>query len=149
MSAGEYCNRDVVIAERDESIRTVVELMRKHHVGDVIVVNKENGSTKPIGILTDRDIVIELLAKDVGLAEVAVGDVMSYELVSVTEETKLMDVIKRMRGKRVRRMPVVDDSGGLVGIITADDIVELLSEQLSDLAVLIANEISKEKSARS
>ena len=58
MSAGEYCNRDVIIVERSESIRVAVDLMRNQHVGDVVVVDKENSSTKPIGILTDRDIVL-------------------------------------------------------------------------------------------
>jgi CBS domain-containing protein len=64
MSAGEYCNRDVIIIERSESIRIAVDLMRQHHVGDVVVVEKENGSAKPVGILTDRDIIIEILAED-------------------------------------------------------------------------------------
>ncbi len=75
MSAGEYCNRDVIIIERSESIRVAVDLMRQHHVGDVVVVEKENGSAKPVGILTDRDIIIEILAEDVDLGSVAVGDV--------------------------------------------------------------------------
>jgi CBS domain-containing protein len=148
MSAGEYCNRDVIIVERSESIRVAVDLMRNQHVGDVVVVDKENSSTKPIGILTDRDIVLEILAEDVDLDAVAVGDVMSYEVVTVGEETKLMDAIKQMRTKSVRRLPVVDKDGGLVGILSADDVVQLLSEQLSDLAALIAKEISKETKSR-
>lgn len=148
MSAGEYCNRDVVIVESSEPVKTAVDLMRTHHVGDVVVVNKEDGSTRPIGILTDRDIIVEILAEDVDIDTVSVGDVMSYELVAVPEETKLMDVIKTMRTSKARRMPVIDADGGLVGILTADDIVELLSEQLSDLAALITNEINKEKRSR-
>jgi CBS domain-containing protein len=123
--------------------------MRKQHVGDVIVVDKENGSAKPIGILTDRDVIVEILAEDVDPDAVAVGDVMSHELHTVGEETKLMDAIKRMRAKSVRRMPVVDRNGALVGILTADDVVELLAEQLSDLAALITREIGKEKRSRS
>ncbi len=148
MSAGEYCNRDVIIIERSESIRVAVDLMRQHHVGDVVVVEKENGSAKPVGILTDRDIIIEILAEDVDLGSVAVGDVMSHELNTVGEETKLMDAIKQMRAKSVRRLPVVDKDGALLGILTADDVVELLSEQLSDLAALITREVDKEKRSR-
>ena len=105
MSAGEYCDRDVIITERSESIRVAVDLMRQHHVGDVVVVEKENGSAKLVGILTDRDIIIEILAEDIDLGSVAAGDVMSHELNTVGEETRLMDAIKQMRAKSVRRLP--------------------------------------------
>ncbi len=148
MSAGEYCNREVVIVEKTESVRDAIELMRSNHVGDVIVVNKQNGSTKPLGILTDRDIVIEILAEDVDIDAVNIGDVMSYELVCVNEETSLMDAIKTMRSKGVRRLPVVDKEAGLVGILSADDVLELLAEQLTDLSALIAREISRERKSR-
>ena len=63
MSAGEYCNRDVVVIDRTESVRKAIDLMRTHHVGDVIVVDRANGASKPLGILTDRDIVLEILAE--------------------------------------------------------------------------------------
>lgn len=149
MSAGEYCNRDVVIAETSASLRVAIDLMRSKHVGDVVVVGKENRSTKPIGILTDRDIVVEMLAEDVDLDTVSIGDVMSFELVTVDEQTKLMDAIKLMRTKGVRRLPVVNREGGLVGILSADDILELLAEQLTDLTALIAKEIYKERKFRS
>ena len=148
MSAGEYCTRDVVIVERTESLRTAINLMRSEHVGDVVVVDKENSSTKPIGILTDRDIVVEILAEDVELDEVAIGDVMSFQLITVNEDTKLMDAIKRMRSEGVRRLPVVDNDGGLVGILSADDVLELIAEQMSDLVALVAREIGKEKMSR-
>lgn len=149
MTVGEYCNREVVIVEASESVRTAANLMRSQHVGDVVVVNKENSSTRPVGILTDRDIVMEVLAEDVDLDSVSVGDVMSYELETVGEEIKLMDAIKRMRAKGVRRLPVVDSEGGLVGILTADDVLDLFSEQLSDLVALVATEMRRERASRS
>lgn len=148
MSAGEYCNRDVVVIERTESVREAINLMRNNHVGDVVVVEMQEKASIPIGILTDRDIVVEILAEDVDLDAVNVGDVMSYQLVTVTEETKLLDAIKLMRMNGVRRLPVVNESGELQGILSVDDLLELVVEQLSDIVGLVSKEITNEEKSR-
>lgn len=148
MSAGEYCNRDVVIVEKSESIREAIKLMRDHHVGDVVVVEMLENATIPIGILTDRDIVIEILAEDVDLDTVNVGDVMSYQLATVPEDTKLVDAIKLMRNKGVRRLPVVNEQNELQGILSVDNILELVVEQLSDVVGLVTREITNEEKMR-
>jgi len=148
MSAGEYCNREVVVIERSESVRRAIELMRTHHVGNVIVIERANGGSRPLGILTDRDIVIELLAKDVDLATVSVGDVMSDDLHTVHEDAKLLDATKVMRTKGIRRLPVVNTQGSLVGILAVDDILGLIMEQLSDLVGLIVKEQLQENTRR-
>jgi CBS domain-containing protein len=122
--------------------------MRTHHVGDVVVVDREGGEPIPRGILTDRDIVLEILAEDVDLDAVNVGDVMSYDLVTVDEDTSLMDVIKIMREKGVRRMPVVNKKDALVGILTVDDVIELVAEQLTDIVSLISKENRQEQKRR-
>lgn len=148
MSAGEYCNRDVVVIERTESVREAINLMRNNHVGDVVVVEMRENASIPVGILTDRDIVVEILAEDVDLDAVNVGDVMSYQLVTVTEETKLLDAIKLMRMNGVRRLPVVNESGELQGILSVDDLLELVVEQLSDIVGLVSKEITNEEKSR-
>jgi CBS domain-containing protein len=122
--------------------------MRTHHVGDVVVVDQEGGEPIPRGILTDRDIVLEILAEDVDLDTVNVGDVMSYDLVTVDEDTSLMDTIKIMREKGVRRMPVVNKKDALVGILTVDDLIELVAEQLTDIVSLISKENRQEQTRR-
>ena len=146
MTAGEYCNRDVVVVEKTESVRTAVNLMREHHVGDVVVIDTQ--TKKPIGVLTDRDIVIEILAEDVDLAAVSIGDVMSFDLVTTTEDARLLDAIKLMRIRGVRRLPVLNQQGGLEGILSVDDILELVGEQLGDLVALVSKEISNEAHQR-
>ena len=148
MSAGEYCNRDVVVIEKTESVREAINLMRKNHVGDVVVVEMRENASIPLGILTDRDIVIEILAEDVDLDAINVGDVMSYQLVTVNEEVKLLDVIKLMRIKGVRRLPVVNEQGELQGILSVDDLLEIIVEQLSDIVGLVSKEITNEVKAR-
>jgi len=149
MTAGEYCNREVVIAEKSHSVRDAAQLMRNHHVGDVVVVEKNPEGAKPQGILTDRDIVIELLAKDVDIDNVTIGDIMSPRLITVSEDTKLLDAIKLMRDRSIRRLIVVTETGVLAGLLSVDDIIELVAEQLSGLTKLIANEIENERQLRS
>jgi len=144
MSAGEYCNREVVVVLKSEPVSEAISLMRSHHVGDVVVVETTATGTKPVGILTDRDIVLEILAEGVDLGAVSIGDVMSYELVTVTEDTKLIDTIKLMRDKGVRRIPVVNQQGELQGLLTVDDILELLAEQLTDIVDLVNKELNRE-----
>ncbi len=137
MSVGEICNREVIIIGREGTIYEAAELMRKYHVGDVVVVEEKSEENIPVGILTDRDIVVLLIAPNVDLDSVTVGDVMSFELESVREEEDVMDTIKQMRSKGVRRVPVVNQRGGLEGILAVDDLIELFAEQLTDLTKLI------------
>jgi len=148
MSAGEYCNREVVVVGKTEALREAVTLMRSNHVGDVVVVDRQATNMLPLGILTDRDLVIEILAKDVDMDSVNVGDVMSVDIITVTEDTKLLDAIKIMRNKGIRRLPVVNTAGGLEGILTVDDILELLAEQISNLVKLVSVEQHREQKRR-
>jgi CBS domain-containing protein len=148
MSAGEYCNRDVVVIEKTKPVREAVHLMRSNHVGDVVVVEMRENASIPLGILTDRDIVVEILAEDVDLDAVNVGDVMSDQLVTVNKETKLLDAVKLMRVKGVRRLIVVNERDELLGILSVDDLLELVAEQLTDIVSLISNEITHEIKSR-
>lgn len=148
MSAGEVCNREVVIADREITILKAAKLMRKHHVGDVVVTEERDGEQVPVGILTDRDIVVELLAEEVDLNSVNIGDVMSFELVVAKEDDSLPDTIQQMQAKGVRRIPVVNRRGGVVGLLAMDDLVELASEQLATVVKLIKTEQSRERKIR-
>lgn len=148
MSVGEVCNREVVITDPDDSILSVSRLMRDYHVGDAVVVEESNGERVPIGILTDRDIVVDLLANDVDLDTITVGDVMSRDLLVIGEEDSLEYAIKRMRDRGVRRAPVVNHRGGLEGILAVDDILDLLTEQLTDLDKLFRREQKHERESR-
>jgi CBS domain-containing protein len=148
MSIGTFCNREVIVTSKDTSIVEVALLMRQHHVGDVVVVDSSKGESIPVGIITDRDIVVELIAKEVPLDSVTVGDVMSFELATVKEQDGIWDTLQRMRTKGIRRIPVVNEEGGLVGILAVDDLVELLSEEFAILADIVRKEQIQEKTAR-
>ncbi len=99
MNCGELCNREVVIIEESESVLSAAKLMRAYHVGDLVVVKKREGLAFPVGILTDRDIVIELIASEVDFADVSVGDVMSSDLLTVSGEEAIADAVKLMRAR--------------------------------------------------
>jgi CBS domain-containing protein len=148
MSVGNICNREVVIARRDDSIVEIARLMRRHHVGSVVICEERHGHNKAVGIVTDRDLVVEVMATSVDEGEVSAGDIMSYELLTAREQDGLWEVMQRMRARGVRRVPVVDKDGGLLGILTADDIIELLAGELGDFAQLIVREQRREREVR-
>ena len=148
MFVGEICNRQVVICQPDDSIRKAAELMRNNHVGDVIVVKHKDNKHFPVGILTDRDIVVEILAEGVDTTDITVEDVMSRELKSVNEDDHVVETIEKMRDRGIRRIPVVNQDGGLEGILAVDDAIELIAELLSDLVKLFKYEYNREVKTR-
>ncbi|OGI50020.1 MAG: histidine kinase [Candidatus Muproteobacteria bacterium RIFCSPHIGHO2_12_FULL_60_33] len=148
MLVGKICNREVVFVHQDTSIPEAARLMREHHVGDLVVVKERNGKRVPVGIVTDRDIVLEVIAEGVDMNDVNVGDIMSDNLVTAREGDDLLETIKVMRAKGIRRLPVIDDDNELAGILSVDDLLELFSEQIADLARLIAFEQKREKESR-
>ncbi len=148
MTIGTICNRDTIFTTRNSSIVDAAQLMRDHHVGDLVVVDEQAGRRVPVGIVTDRDLVIEILARQVAPGSVTIGDIMSGELVTAREGDGLFDTLQRMRAKGVRRVPVVDAGGALAGIVAVDDFLDLLAEEISALARLVSREQARERTAR-
>ena len=148
MNAGELCNRDVVTATRETTIMDAAKLMRDHHVGCLVVIETRGDRVEPVGMLTDRDIVIEIIAEDVSVDQVTVGDVMTYTVLKVPEDESVFDTAQRMRARGVRRVPIVSNTCSLVGILAFDDILEMLSEELSILARLVSREAEQEDKKR-
>jgi signal-transduction protein with cAMP-binding, CBS, and nucleotidyltransferase domain len=148
MKAMELCNRKVVTATRETSIFDAARLMRDHHVGCLVVVETRGDHVEPVGIITDRDIVLEVIAEGVALDAVATGDVMTFALLKVSENESVFDTAQRMRARGVRRVPVVTAAGALAGIIALDDILQLLSEELSLLSRLTQREAEQEEKKR-
>ena len=144
MSAGEICNREVIVIQRDATIVEAAKLMRQFHVGALIVVEKRDGRQIPVGVVTDRDLVVEVVATELDAAVITVGDIMAVEVFTIKESTASHEAIEFMRRKTIRRLPVVDESGELTGILTLDDALQLLSEELLDLAKLVRYEQKKE-----
>ena len=136
MKVGEFCNREVVIAPQDMTVLEAAKLMRQYHVGNVVVVEKRENRSVPVGILTDRDIVVELLAKEIDVSLFSIGEVMTFDLTTAWEGEDIIDTVKKMKLKGIRRIPVVNKEGFLIGILALEDLIELIAEQLSDLVAL-------------
>jgi CBS domain-containing protein len=145
MTVREYCNLNVICCEPDTPVAEVAMLMRKHHVGDVVVVdNQGEGARNPIGIITDRDVLIETIALDIEARLFTAGDLMSSPVTTVLEEASVSEALAIMRGKRIRRLPVVTRAGTLFGMVTIDDFVNLLSAELSMIAGLMVEQTIRE-----
>jgi CBS domain-containing protein len=136
MQIGSLCRRPIVVAGRESTVREAAELMRRYHVGTVVVVEVLNGSQVPLGIVTDRDIVVEVIAMKLAPEDLTVGDIMSTELVCIREDCDVHQAIRVMRERGVRRMPVVNDKEALAGLVSLDDLIPLVAQELADLAKL-------------
>lgn len=122
--------------------------MRQHHVGAVIVVEMKDGRRSPVGVVTDRDIVVELVATELDPDVITVGDIMVHTLVSISEKSGLLEAIRLMADKGVRRLPVTDEKGALVGIVALDDMLLLLTKELGALSKLVEREQKNEAKKR-
>lgn len=147
MSIGKVCNREVIFVQSDTTVQEAAQLMRQHHVGALVVVDDVSGKRQPMGLVTDRDLVIEVQALELDATVITVGDIMSQS-VTVHENSGVFEAIQLMRDRAVRRLPVVNEQGELTGIVSLDDFLRLLSDELSQLSELVAREQAKESRAR-
>jgi CBS domain-containing protein len=134
MEVGKLCTVDTVCCARDESVQGAALLMRKHHVGDIVVVDDVDGERTPAGIVTDRDIVVSVVALGLDPAGLQVGDIMTDDLLTADEHDDVSNTIEPMLLRGIRRVPVVGEGGRLVGIVSADDLLGFLAEEMEDLA---------------
>lgn len=148
MPINECCNRNVICCEADTALFDVAGLMRRHHVGDVIVIEEKGDVRVPVGIVTDRDIVTEILAQQVDANVFTAGDLMSAPLVTVQDTEGIVETLRTMRRHKIRRLPVVTASGSLAGIVTTDDIVSLLTTELSMVAEIYREQPAQELATR-
>jgi CBS domain-containing protein len=135
MSVGRICSRNVFLAELRESAQAAAERMQLENVGTLIVLD---AARKPIGILTDRDLALRVVAAGLDPRTIRVEQVMSAHPRSVSEGTAIEDAVETMRGLAVRRLPVVDAQQRLVGVVSIDDVLELVAEELGILGKITA-----------
>jgi len=142
MDVATLCQRTVVSARDGDDLVSAAKLMRERHIGYVIVVEpgRSEGSLKPIGVLTDRDIVVAVVARATDPQLLRVGEVMTRSPVVISESASVDDALVAMRRIGVRRLPVVGNEGQLVGVIALDDIIDALSAELQNVAGTIRNE---------
>lgn len=145
MKVGEMCSRGIVSAYESASLREVASLMAQRRVGSVVVVAGPDAPLRPIGLITDRDIVRAQLVHVADLGRLRVADVMTKPVLTVSVDDELATAVELMRARGVRRAPVVNTRGELVGFVSTDDLVAELSRQLATLAALLRQQPAHEK----
>ncbi|MFI4867898.1 MAG: CBS domain-containing protein [Steroidobacterales bacterium] len=142
MNIGELCRREVVTAVASDELLSAVQLMRARHVGYVVVVevDLQDQMARPVGVLSDRDIVVGVVASEADVRALRVGDVMTQRPVTASESDPVATALNRMRGAGVRRLPVVGNRGQLVGVVALDDVLAELAGELGTIAGAIGRE---------
>lgn len=141
MNVGSICNRRVITASPQLDVQAAAMLMREEHVGLLVIVPEEPmGPQPPLGVLTDRDIVVAVVAKGADPRSLKVGEVMSIQPVLVRENEAIDTALKSMRKSGVRRLPVVNGRGEIVGVLSLDDLLEFVTREMEGLSGAVRNE---------
>jgi CBS domain-containing protein len=150
MHTAEILQRNVVTVQPGDELLWAARLMRERHVGYLVVVEPglSDGTLRPVGVLTDRDIVVAVIAREIDPRSLRVEDVMTRKPVVAGSDESLPTVLREMRRIGVRRMPVIGDHGELVGVMSLDDVVAALSAQLQEVAGSIRSEQAIEHTLR-
>ena len=148
MDLREIGTRTTVKVTEDVAVEEAARLMREHHVGDVIVVKRRGGANIPVGMLTDRDIVMATVALGAPTVPLSVGDVMTGNPATLSYEADVGQAIRLMRERGVKRLPLVGASGEVAGVIAFDDIVAYLARQLAAVADITRHELHVEQERR-
>lgn len=148
MNVGEICNRTVVFATEEMSLKEAAALMRDEHVGSLIVVQETSSGRFVVGILTDRDIAVVAMAREFDPQTLRVADIMSTDLVCAKEDDSVNDVLAMMRSHGVRRVPVTTEQGALIGIVTLDDMLEVVAEEMRGFVQAIESAQKHERRVR-
>jgi CBS domain-containing protein len=138
MTIGKIANRKVVTLSIDKTILDVAKLMKESNVGDVIIVNDES---QPVGIITDRDIAIKIVADEIPPNQMFASDVMSSDLLVLREYQAIQEAFDMMCAKGVRRAPIVDELNKLTGIVSSDDLVLLVADEIESYGKLIRKQV--------
>jgi CBS domain-containing protein len=137
MRVGDICNQQAVIIGKTDSVYTAAVLMRDYHVNYIVVVESRSGHNVPVGSLTDRDIVVDMVANNADLATLTIGEVMKPSLLLASENDNVVATLRRMRYKSLQHIPVINEHKELIGVLSIDGILDMLAEELNDISHII------------
>lgn len=139
----DFATAMVAVVEPETTVLVMAQLMRQHHIGALVVVDA-NEKSRPVGIVTDRDLVLGVMAEGLDPAVFTAGDIMSVELVTASPDMDAMEAIELMHRHRLRRLVIADQASRLVGIVTMEDVLALLTRELENLAAGLAGARDRE-----
>jgi len=148
MKVGNVCSRLVIDVDQDEVVQRAAELMRKYHVGYLVVTESGDVDKVPIGVVTDRDIVVEVVAKAAAPDQLTVADIMTELPLVASENDEASDALDTMRSKGVRRVPVVDAKRSLIGVLAIDDLLQWVAADIGNMASIVGTQRHQESKLR-
>jgi CBS domain-containing protein len=147
MAVKKVCNTNVITIEKDATLREAVRLMSLKHVGSVVVTESRGENKFPVGVITDRDIALALDTSDSPLV-MKVEVVMQSHPITINAEDGIYDTILKMQAHGVKRMPVLNNDGALYGLVSADDLLSLMGEEINSLSKITHNQMMNERGVR-
>lgn len=147
MSIKSICKTNVTTVERGATLSAVSQLMQQRHVGSIVVTEKFNGKSAPCGIITDRDVAL-VLGSSPKPHELKVENIMQSQPITSKVNDGIFEVIVKMREYSIKRLPVVNEDGSLFGIVSADDLLNLMGEEINNLAKITESQVRIEKGIR-
>jgi CBS domain-containing protein len=146
MQSPKWITKKVISVNKDASIQEAAKIMRRHHIGDVVVVDSK--SNAPIGMITDRDIVMATVALNIPFEGLTVGEIMTEKVITVSQDAGIHEVIKLMRTHGVKRLPVIGAKKALIGIVSRDNVMKYLGDEFSLIGETYLKQRSKERERR-
>ncbi|MDH4059375.1 MAG: CBS domain-containing protein [Aquincola sp.] len=148
MNVGSICKRHIVTIDASDSLQQAASLMREHHVGALVVIETSADGQRVAGVVTDRDLAIEVLARGGDAARVPVGRVSQGRLVGMPEDADIAEAVQSMQAAGVRRLLVHDADGHLVGLVSFDDLLPACVMPLAGLAEVLRKGLEREVAER-
>lgn len=148
MKVADICTRQVVTAERTSSVQQAAALMRENHVGALVVTGASAQGEQVLGIVTDRDLVVEAVARGLDNAQTEIGRFTDGKLAAIAAQASVDEAIATMRQRGVRRLLVAGERGELYGIVTLDDLLDAMAHEMSELAHAVRGGIERETAER-
>lgn len=138
-----YYKSPVATAREDQTVREAARLMQERNVGCIVITRED----RPIGILTDRDIALRVVAEGKDPDTFKVKEVMTTNLITARDSIGVWELVELMREHAIRRMPIVSGEGKLAGIVTLDDLFELFAEEMFGLGQVIGSATGRARPA--
>lgn len=144
MNVSDFCERDVVTIESSGTLVDAAKLMRHFHVGYVVITEEKKKKLYPLGIVTDRDVVVEVVATELDPETITVSDIMQQNLFVVQDDADITKTLEMMTDKGVRRLPVVSKKGVLVGVASLESLLIKTADMFENFTKLLINERENE-----
>jgi CBS domain-containing protein len=145
MPVSDLCSKKLVSVSPKASVMEAARLMKNKGVGSLLVMDE--GAKRCKGLITDRDITLYAVAEG-GFSDLKVSDVMSRQVATVSNQAGLHEVLEKMEKYQLRRIVVVDEDGNACGILTSDDVIQLLAKEMGMLGSLFAKQVGRPEQAR-